>query len=83
MSLSDPPFKSKFDPKYLNVVTVFSLSSHNCKLLVFLHSLLNQLQSIILYVKKLNISIQQSRRSQMYCFGESVSLEVSLFELIV
>ena len=27
MSLSAPPFESKIDPKYLNVVTVFSLSS--------------------------------------------------------
>ena len=30
MSLSAPPFESKIDPKYLNVVTVFSLSSPSC-----------------------------------------------------
>ena len=30
MSLSAPPFESNIDPKYLNVVTVFSLSSPNC-----------------------------------------------------
>ena len=30
MSLSAPPFESNSDPKYLNVVTVFSLSSPSC-----------------------------------------------------
>ena len=30
MSLSAPPFESNIDPKYLNVVTVFSLSSPSC-----------------------------------------------------
>ena len=32
MSLSAPPFESNIDPKYLNVVTVFSLSSPGCNI---------------------------------------------------
>ena len=30
ISLSAPPFESKIDPKYFNVLTVFSLSSPSC-----------------------------------------------------
>ena len=64
MYLLTPPFESKIDPKYLNVVTVFSLSSPCCRAYFF------EMSGIIVIVI--------ARHVRCFCPADSQSMSFEL-----
>ena len=76
MSLSAPPFESNIDPKYLNVVTVFRLSSPSC-----ISSKFPELLSLSLHGVYAALSGWLSIHVIRICFAISSSLSTASWEV--